>query len=93
VQYSYQVNKKTYLGNSYAFSLSEDRGDIEAVTLILKTHYDEGSNICIWHQINAPSISCIKLKSSYSRSEMSALIVAGILVLSLGLTALINNYF
>lgn len=90
IRYRYQVNGATYDGDTYAFSSAEDLGNL-ANTNKLLLPYAKGSTIHIWHQILNPSVSCIKLNSSYSRSQMSALIVGGILVISMGIAVLIMS--
>lgn len=90
IRYRYQVNGDTYDGDTYAYSSAEDLGNLEHTNKLLLP-YARGSTIHIWHQILKPSVSCIKLNSSYSRSQMSALIVGGILVISMGFAVLIMS--
>ncbi|MEN9437458.1 MAG: hypothetical protein RIR09_2113, partial [Pseudomonadota bacterium] len=62
----------------------EDRNGLSQVNKLLES-YNVGRTIEIWHRIDSPAKSCIKLSSTYSCSQMHALIVAGAALLFIGL--------
>jgi len=85
IEYTYSVGTHSFTGSIYAYSRSEDRNGLSQVNKMLES-YTVGSTIEIWHRIDSPAESCIKLSSTYSSSQMHALIVAGVALLFIGFT-------
>lgn len=84
VSYKFVLGSDTYNGETYAFSSEEDASSLEATTETLNQEFKVGTAIRVWYQAGNPSVSCIKLHSPYSRSHMKALVVAGVLLISIG---------
>lgn len=84
IEYTYSVGTHSFTGSTYAYSRSEDRNGLSQVNKLLES-YNVGRTIEIWHRIDSPAKSCIKLSSTYSCSQMHALIVAGAALLFIGL--------
>jgi hypothetical protein len=84
VEYTYEVNGYALQGNTYAYSASEDSNGKEMVAKLLIA-YPVGASIDIWYRIDDPSTSCIKLDSAYSRSQMYAIQLGGLLLVLCGL--------
>jgi hypothetical protein len=84
VSFEYVVENQRFLGREYAFSSAEDAGNLSFVNALLNS-YPVGAQITVWYQVNKPKNSCIKLMSSYSRSQMAAITVGGLIVNALGI--------
>jgi hypothetical protein len=84
VYFDYVVDGQRYVGHEYAFSSSEDADGLNSVKELLRS-YAQGDQITVWYQVNKPKNSCIKLMSSYSRSQMAAIALGGLIVNALGI--------
>jgi hypothetical protein len=83
VRFEYVVANERFLGGEYAFSSSEDCGGLDFVNKILLS-YPVGAEITVWYSMLKPRNSCIKLMSRYSRSQMAAITLGGLIVNALG---------
>lgn len=83
VRYAYVVNGRRYECERYAYSRAEDRGGRQEVEALLQA-FPVGATVVAWHRVDRPGHASLKPASPYSRSQMRAQVVGGVLVLGLG---------
>ena len=83
VRYEYVVQGNRYESELYAYSSAEDTNGRQEVEVLLKS-FAVGSTVGAWSRADRPGRACLKLHSRYSRSQMWAQVVGGLLVFVVG---------